>query len=521
MLANTDFSILLICDDSDQRDFLVGLLEAAYQNVYIAINDEDAYSQFKMFPIDLIIKYVRKYQKGDLEIIQKCRDIDDEIPIFALYSLPKIEFFNRSVELGVDRIFPIPINESMLMRALLQYCNNKTTQRMLLDQIKLLDEYKEALDRSFLVSKADSTGKITHVNENFCKVSGYSKEELIGQNHSILKHPETKDEVYKEMWGTILSQKLWRGRIKNRAKNGEEYVVESVISPIVGSDGEITEFISIRQDVTQFIKAGRMVIEQEKEKKEMEKEHYRAMNKTKDDFLVVFTHELKTPLNAIINFSNSASKRIQKIDTPKKDSLIEMMKVIKSNGYDMLQTINNILDLSRLKSNRLEYKKDKFTLEDIFEDLLSRFAVLIEEGGVHLDLKKENLDLELVMDQFRTTQIISNILSNAIKYSHKEVLIFADIQSENLILTIEDNGPGIENKEKIFDLYEQEDDDGIKRASKGTGIGLHFVKLLCEGMSVDLKLEDSKKLGGTKFTFGFALTDAQKERVVHEEDISC
>jgi len=521
VFQNSDFSILLICDDKRQKDELVNLLEESYQNVYVATDDNEALNSFKIFPVDLVIKYVRKYKEGDLDIVQEIRKINTEIPVFAIYALPKIEFFNKNVEYGIDRVFPTPVDHDMLIRALQQFCNNKTTQRMLLDQIKMLDDYKEAIDRSFLVSKTDINGIIIDANENFCKVSGYSKSELLGKNHNILKHPETKKEVFEDMWKTILDQKIWRGRMKNLTKSGSEYVVESVISPIVGSDGEIKEFISIRQDVTKFIKVGRKVIEQEKEKKEMEKEHYRIMNKTKDDFLVVFTHELKTPLNAIINFSNSAAKRIEKIDSPRKNSLIEMMQVIKSNGNDMLQTINNILDLSRLKSNRLEYKKDRFTLNDIFDDLMNRFSALIKEDQVAIDIKPDYLDIELVLDKYRTSQIISNILSNSIKYSNKEVLVYADIVDERLVLTIEDNGPGIENKEKIFELYEQEDDGGIKRASKGTGIGLHFVKLLCEGMNIELKLEDSKKLGGAKFSFGFEIVESEKQRIAHEENISC
>jgi signal transduction histidine kinase len=268
-------------------------------------------------------------------------------------------------------------------------------------------------------------------------------------------------------------------------------------------NGNLKEFIAIRQDVTGFVKAGRKVIQKEKEKKEMEKEHYRVMNKTKDEFLVVFTHELKTPLNAIINFSESASKRLQKIDTPKKESLIEMMRVIKENGNDMLETIINILDLSRLKSNKLEFKRERFTTLELIEGLLLKFDGLINEGEVEILMDKENLDQILIFDKTRVMQIISNLLSNAIKYSNKKVSIYGILENDQLQLVLEDNGPGIEKKDKIFELYEQEDDGDIKRASKGTGVGLHFVKLLCEGMNIDLSLEDSASLGGSKFTLTF------------------
>ncbi len=521
VFQNCGFCILLVCDDLKRKNLLLNLLKESYENVYSTLNDDDAVKLFNLHKIDLVIKYVRKYKDGDLQIVEKFRKDKLEIPIFAIYDLPKIEFFTKTVEVGINRTFPIPINKDMFLRAIIHYCNNKATQKMLLDQIKLLDDYKEAIDRSFLVSKTDPDGIITDANENFCKVSGYSKEELLGQSHSIVRHPETHVRVFKDMWKKILNRGVWKGRIKNLNKNGETYVVESVISPIVDSDENITEFIAIRQDVTKFIKTGRLVIEKEQEKKEMEKEHYKILNKTKDDFLVVFTHELKTPLNAIINFSNSASKRIEKIDSPRKDSLIEMMQIIKSNGYNMLLTINNILDLSKLKSDRLEYKKDKFTLGDIFDDLMSRYDALIQESEVNINIKRSYMDNKLLLDRYRTTQIISNILSNSIKYSNKEVLIFADIVDNRLVLTMEDNGPGIVNKEKIFELYEQEDDNEIKRASKGTGIGLHFVKLLCEGMSINLKLEDSKKLGGTKFTLGFELLKDEKKEVTYEKNINC
>lgn len=520
IFQNNDFAILLVCEDDAIRKSISSKLEESYSAVYSVCGDKEAISTFRMYPIDIVIKYVKKYKEGDLELIADCRKLSTEIPTIAIYDFPKMPFFTRAVELGINRLFPYPLNEEMFMQALQYYCNSKVTNKMLIDQVKLLDEYKTAIDRSFLVSKADAHGIIIDANENFCKVSGYKRHELLGQNHNILRHPDSKDEMFKEMWKALQNKQTWRGRLKNIAKSGEEYVVESVISPIVDSDGRIKEYIAIRQDVTQFIKAGRLVIEQEKQRKEMEKEHYRMLNKTKDDFLVVFTHELKTPLNAIINFSNSAAKRIEKIDTPKKDSLIEMMEIIKNNGNDMLQTINNILDLSRIKSNRLEYKKDRFMLKDVFSDLLCRFDSLLEEAEVKIAINWNHMEEEMVMDKFRTSQIISNLLSNAIKYSNKEVSIYADIDNNIVRLTIEDNGPGIANKEKIFDLYEQEDDDGIKRASKGTGIGLHFVKLLCDDMHIGLELTDSEALGGAKFALEFTLdTYVKKTRITDEEYI--
>jgi len=502
---NFDFSILFVCDDDRLQVDIQKILVESYEKVHCVSSDSEAMSIYQDNKVDLVIKYVKKYQDGDLNLLKEIRELNFDIPLLTIYSMPKIDFFKKSIELNIERNFPIPINEDAIIRVVHKLCNEKVTENMLLDQINMLDDYRTAIDQSFLVSKTDIHGIIIDVNDNFCEISGYTRAELIDQPHSIVRHPETSKEILKELWRTILDKKVWKGRIKNLAKDGSDYIVEVVVTPILDSKGNIKEFIAIRQDVTELVRSGRKIIEQEKEKKEMEKEHYQELNKTKDDFLVVFTHELKTPLNAIINMSTSAGKRIQKIDSPRTQSLVEMMNIIHDNGTDMLETITNILDLSRLKANKLEFKNENFTLKSTIDTLVKKFEPLIKESSVKIDIDYKNLDNQLLLDRTRVSQIISNILSNAIKYSYQKVCISAYVVSDRLSLVIEDNGPGIKNKEKIFELYEQEDDGAIKRTSKGTGIGLNFVKLLCEGMNIGLSLEDSQKLGGTKFEFNFPI----------------
>ncbi len=510
MVKKFNFSTLVIGEKGLDRNTIVTFLKSSYYGIEEVCFGEDIFMLFNKHKFNLVLISLSSFSKYIEKLIFDIKKASEEISIIIAYPLSETASFSSLMSISsIDRFLPMPIDEINFLNIIHKFYMQHESQKLALENLQNLNEYTDAIDRSFLVSKTNIYGYITHVNDNFCKISGYSREELVGALQSIIRHPDIDSNIFKNLWDTILSKKVWRGRIKNRSKSGKDYIVESVISPILDQSGHIKEFIAIRQDVTGFVKAGRKVIQKEKEKKEMEKEHYRVMNKTKDEFLVVFTHELKTPLNAIINFSESASKRLQKIDTPKKDSLIEMMRVIKENGDDMLETITNILDLSRLKSHKLEFKKDKFKLLDIIEGLLSKFDGLISESEVEVLLDKENLDSLLVLDKTRVMQIISNLLSNAIKYSNKKVSIYGVLEDSKLLLILEDNGPGIENKEKIFELYEQEDDGGIKRASKGTGVGLHFVKLLCEGMKIDLLLEDSTSLGGTKFTLAFNLIDGE------------
>jgi PAS domain S-box-containing protein len=117
---------------------------------------------------------------------------------------------------------------------------------------KLLNEYKEAIDESTIVSKTDTKGVITYVNKAFCKISGYEESELMGKPHNIVRHPDMPKYAFKDMWETIQSGKIWRGIVKNRCKNGDHYYVETIIKPIVDPEGKISEYIGIRTDITQI-----------------------------------------------------------------------------------------------------------------------------------------------------------------------------------------------------------------------------------------------------------------------------
>lgn len=117
-----------------------------------------------------------------------------------------------------------------------------------------LNQYKLILDTSSIVSKTDLQGAITYVNDKFCKVSGYTREELLGKKHSIIKHPDTSKEVFKKMWETIENKNIWSSTIKNRKKNGDSYYVKTVIMPLLDESEKIVEYIAARTDVTELIK---------------------------------------------------------------------------------------------------------------------------------------------------------------------------------------------------------------------------------------------------------------------------
>jgi len=116
----------------------------------------------------------------------------------------------------------------------------------------LLEQYKSTVDGTFIVSKTDAEGIITYVNEEFCKLSGYSKEELIGKSHNIMRHPDMKKEVFADLWHTIKDlKKTWVGDMKNLSKDGTSHWLRAIINPILDSDGNVVEYIGMRTDITQ------------------------------------------------------------------------------------------------------------------------------------------------------------------------------------------------------------------------------------------------------------------------------
>ncbi|MBN2895801.1 MAG: PAS domain S-box protein [Campylobacterales bacterium] len=116
----------------------------------------------------------------------------------------------------------------------------------------LLEQYKEIVDISNIVSKANRYGTITYVNSHFCKLAGYTKEELLGKPHSIVRHPDMPKKLFEQMWRTIEAKNIWNGVVKNRAKDGHSYYVDTTIKPILNRDGDIVEYIAIRKDITEL-----------------------------------------------------------------------------------------------------------------------------------------------------------------------------------------------------------------------------------------------------------------------------
>lgn len=159
---------------------------------------------------------------------------------------------------------PKPLQNASTMRSL-AHLANVTTQE-LNTNIRFLEQYKNALDETAIVSKSDLAGRITYINKAFEKISGYQEHEVIGKNHNVLRHPDMPSETFKELWDTIQANQAWSGVIKNKRKDGSAYFVQSSILPITNADGDIIEYISIRKDITALVEQEQQLKEQRLDK---------------------------------------------------------------------------------------------------------------------------------------------------------------------------------------------------------------------------------------------------------------
>ncbi len=243
--------ILYIEDDADVRDTTAHVLRGCGGEVVTAQDGEEGIEAFVRYRPDLIIADIGMPKLNGLEMVRKIRAVDSETPIIITSEHGDVDCFVKAIDLGVSQFLIKPLALDKLTVVVERFLEKGVMLKELREHSSLLMEYKKAVDVSSIVSKTDPKGAITFVNDHFCAISGYTKEELIGRPHNIIRHPDMPSSAFKEMWETIQSKRVWNGVVKNRTKNGSAYHVKSTVIPILDSSGNILEYIGIRSDITE------------------------------------------------------------------------------------------------------------------------------------------------------------------------------------------------------------------------------------------------------------------------------
>jgi len=330
------------------------------------------------------------------------------------------------------------------------------------------------------VQITDLNGKMIYVNTAFLKVSGYSKEELIGKSPSIFGSGKLSKNYWDKMWKTISAGKVWFGEIEDRKKNGEPFHSELLISPILGKDDKVTSYFGIHRDMSEKLTLEKRLINTQK----MESIGTLAAG---------IAHEVGNPLASI-------SALVQVAQRNTEDEFInEKLGLVKSQITRISKIIKDLVDFSRPSNFEFQLTDINESIKEAVE--ITKVGTKAKDIEFSVNLNSDIPSLPLVADQIQ--QVFVNILLNAVdaimesktKNENKHISVESSLADDEVILTFEDTGPGIEQKNlsKIFEPFFT-----TKEQGKGTGLGLWVSYGIVKSFRGDIKVK-SKPGKGTTF----------------------
>ncbi|HUT05409.1 MAG TPA: ATP-binding protein [Nitrosopumilaceae archaeon] len=375
----------------------------------------------------------------------------------------------------------------------LEDSNRALTENMnvIKKQQENLSNFKEALDKSANVLITDTEGTIVYVNDDFCKVSQFSREELLGQNPRMINSYYHDKAFFKTMWETILDGKTWKGDLRNKAKDGSHYWSKATISPLLGINGRPEQFIAILTDIT-----NQKILE---EKLSEALKNVQVSELQKEEFSSMMTHELNTPLVPIKGYCEMLKDR----DTfgPLNNDQIDFISKIESNATLLERLISDLLDVQKLDMKKMSFLITEFSLDEFMDEL--------NENNKHF-MKNKNIDftvtnpkkLILNTDKQRLRQVLDNLIRNSVDFVPSKtgkISVEAKIKEKNIVFAVHDNGPGIpkDKQSNIFKKFYQIDTSATRKHG-GTGLGLVICKGITEGLRGKIWLE-SEFGKGTSF----------------------
>ena len=311
---------------------------------------------------------------------------------------------------------------------------------------------------------------------------------MLGKNPRMFQGPNTDPTATKKIRQALDRWEAVRVEILNYRKDGSEFWVELNIVPVANERGWYTHWVSVQREITER-KAAQVILEQARD------EAQRA-NAAKSEFLSRMSHELRTPLNAILGFGQLLEMQAQT------DRQRENVSHILSGGRHLLELINEVLDISRIESGKIELVLAPIEVAEVFNEASALIQPLAAKRNVHVGrCSGQACDGVVQADRQRLKQIVLNLLSNAVKYNRPggTVSLSCDPATTpgQLRLSVSDTGPGLTSADvsKLFVPFERL---GAERSGvEGTGIGLALAKRLVEAMGGTIGVESTPGRGST------------------------
>lgn len=448
-------------------------------------------SLFNVLPEEII-------GKKCCEIVHKSGSSKDDCPFVRMCNSKKreqteVQNEGRYYLITIDPIF----NEQGVLEFAVHTISDITLRKKTESDLRLLGKAVEYSGVSIMIT--DLNGNLVYVNPGFTRITGYNAEEVIGENPRILKSGKQSGEFYKNLWDTILSGKTWEGELVNKKKNGELYWEKAVISPITDTEGKITHFVGVKEDITDREK----MIEELINAKEKAEESTRL----KSAFLANISHEIRTPLNGILGFAELL-QNYNISDGEKK----MYFNTLKESGQRLLTTINQIIEMSKIESGTVTVSKDQINLKEFLSYIYNFFKPEADRKNLDLILKTNLIDDNFVIesDRYKIESIITNLVKNAIKFTNTGyVELSADISGNEIVIAVKDTGIGISKSlhNSIFDRFVQAD-ISYNKPYEGVGLGLSIASSYATILGGRITVDSEEGKGSIfKFTMPFLRTE--------------
>lgn len=368
-----------------------------------------------------------------------------------------------------------------------------TSRRQVEADLRKLWLAVEQSPNSIVITNTDAC--IEYVNKRFAEITGYTRDEVLGENPRILRSGRTDAEVYAGMWARLTAGEPWAGELINRRKDGSEYTEWVRIAPVRQPDGCITHYLAIKEDVTEKkaaqaeLDAYRHRLEELVLSRTVELERARleaeAANSAKSTFLANMSHEIRTPMNAIIGFSHLLMRDIA--EPAQRDRL----QKIDASARHLLGIIDDVLDLSKIEADRLQLEESPFSPLATVDNALSIMSERLRSKNLAYvaDIDPRLRGLTLLGDALRIRQLLINYLSNAIKFTERgSVTLCARIERDMpdavlLRFEVRDTGIGVaaDKLARLFEPFVQAE-AATTRKYGGTGLGLVICRRLAHLM---------------------------------------
>jgi PAS domain S-box-containing protein len=329
----------------------------------------------------------------------------------------------------------------------------KRLERRAFSNVQQLEDLKRALDAAVIVATTDVSGRITYVNDKFCEISQYSRSELLGQDHRIINSALHSKEFIRNLWRTIASGQVWHGEIRNRAKDGHFYWVDTTIVPFLNERGKPYQYIAIRADITARREA------------EARLAHQASLARV-GQLAAVVAHEVKNPLAGV-----KGAVQVLMSRRPATDPEQQVMRDIVSRIDALNELIGDLLVYARPRSPRLM----RVDLRHLLEQAVSMLRRDPLGSAIRVSIEGEEIAVEADAELIRAT--VLNLLINAAQALNGdgEIAIALTRHDQSAVVDIRDNGPGIPDhmREQVFEPF-------VTTKARGGGLGLPIARRTAE-----------------------------------------